>query len=494
MRSRASPFWEVLSKICWRLKIQSESPRSRFLCVKSIHSMPTADVGDIFRVVAISVSKLVVSGGLSAWVFRQLEHQKKIKNPDSVLKGLAVVNTNLLIPLFIFTRCSMGLTADLVMQLWVVPLLTLAFMSIGYLSGVAATRLSAAPRAMWPTMVTMVTFSNVVGMPLPLLESLISGLFGQQAAEAQARGASFLFLCNVAQSVTMWSLAGPMLRHGGPFARPHEDGSQSGIILESSTRSDQPPPDEGVGRGRRPKIVWRAPKHSRLTTVEHGAMQPSEEDPSVGAKLEAAMDAEEVQSAARPPRTPSTLWGRIRASPFIDGMLAVRNAINRPAAASLMGILVGCTPLRYVFVEEAAPMRWLIDSLELLGTGGIPLIIFVLGATLSKGGGNGGSVGDMPRAAVVATLLAKLVLVPVLNICLIYACTYAGVLTRGIDGLLPLTMVIVGASPTAMNISMIATMQGTGHREVAMLMFYQYVLAIVTVSLFASVGLLLFLT
>jgi predicted permease len=340
----------------------------------------------------------------------------------------------------------------------------------------------------------MVTFSNVVGMPLPLLESLISGLFGQQAAEAQVRGASFLFLCNVAQSVTMWSLAGPMLRHGGPFARPHEDGSQSGIILESSTRSDQPPPDEGVGRGRRPKIVWRAPKHSRLTTVEHGAMQPSEEDPSVGAKLEAAMDAEEVQSAARPPRTPSTLWGRIRASPFIHGMLAVRNAINRPAAASLMGILVGCTPLRYVFVEEAAPMRWLIDSLELLGTGGIPLIIFVLGATLSKGGGNGGSVGDMPRAAVVATLLAKLVLVPVLNICLIYACTYAGVLTRGIDGLLPLTMVIVGASPTAMNISMIATMQGTGHREVAMLMFYQYVLAIVTVSLFASVGLLLFLT
>jgi hypothetical protein len=169
--------------------------------------MPTADVGDIFRVVAISVSKLVVSGGLSAWVFRQLEHQKKIKNPDSVLKDLAVVNTNLLIPLFIFTRCSMGLTADLVMQLWVVPLLTLAFMSIGYLSGVAATRLSAAPRAMWPTMVTMVTFSNVVGMPLPLLESLISGLFGQQAAEAQVRGASFLFLCNVAQSVTMWSLA-----------------------------------------------------------------------------------------------------------------------------------------------------------------------------------------------------------------------------------------------------------------------------------------------
>ena len=36
-----------------------------------------------------------------------------------------------------------------------------------------------------------------------------------------------------------------------------------------------------------------------------------------------------------------------------------------------------------------------------------------------------------------------------------------GLVPKG-DGLLPLTMLIAGASPTAMNISMIATLQGTG--------------------------------
>ena len=43
-----------------------------------------------------------------------------------------------------------------------------------------------------------------------------------------------------------------------------------------------------------------------------------------------------------------------------------------------------------------------------------------------------------------------------------------------------------------MNISTIATLQGTGQHEVAAIMFYEYLLAIFSVSLVASAGLLLF--
>ena len=38
----------------------------------------------------------------------------------------------------------------------------------------------------------------------------------------------------------------------------------------------------------------------------------------------------------------------------------------------------------------------------------------------------------------------------------------------------------------------VATMQGTGVREISQLVFYQYLLAILTVSLFCSAGLVLF--
>lgn len=435
----------------------------------------------VARVVAISVFKIVIAGGLSALVFRQLVRQKKLKAADTILKDLSTINTNLLIPLFIFTRCSKGLTADLVLHLWVVLPLVLIFMFTGFLCGVVATRLSSAPRAMWPIMVTITTFSNVIGLPLPLLESIIEGLFGHDAAEAQARGASYLFLCNVVQSVLMWSLAGPMLKDGAPCARPSDTarGSQRMIMLENSTRSDMP--------------VHTEDSSARASSVEQQVgLRASEEEsvaePSSNGKGEVAHRIEAAEGG--PPAVAAGLCGRVAAGAWRRA-LAIRNGINRPAAASLFGILVGVTPLRRVLVEEDAPLRWLTDSLELLGTGGIPLIIFVLGATLSKGGG--GAAGAMPRPAIAATLAAKLLVVPSVNIGAVYAMVQSGLIATGADGLLPLTLVIVGASPTAMNISIIATMQGTGHREVAIIMFYQYVIAILTVSLFASVGLLLFL-
>ena len=61
------------------------------------------------------------------------------------------------------------------------------------------------------------------------------------------------------------------------------------------------------------------------------------------------------------------------------------------------------------------------------------------------------------------------------------------------DPLLPLCLVVIGASPTAMNMSTIASLAGAGQREVAQLLFWQYVLAAITMSIFATVGLLIFL-
>ena len=141
-------------------------------------------------------------------------------------------------------------------------------------------------------------------------------------------------------------------------------------------------------------------------------------------------------------------------------------------------------------MTEDAPLRWVLDAMELIGAGAVPLVIFVLGATLSKGPAGAG--GAMPVRTIVGVLFAKLVVVPSITLGLLMCCVQAGLVPLG-DGLLPITLLIVGASPTAMNINVIATLQGTGQKEVASIMFYQYLLAIISVSVVASVGLLIFL-
>ena len=163
--------------------------------------------------------------------------------------------------------------------------------------------------------------------------------------------------------------------------------------------------------------------------------------------------------------------------------------LNAPTLASLLGLVVGCTPLRGVISADGAPLKWVLDGMNLIGSGAVPLVIFTLGATLSDGPAGAG--GLMPRRTIIAVLVAKLLVVPICALGTLLVCLRLGLLPTG-DGLLPLAMLIIGASPTAMNISTIATLQGTGAREVASIMFYEYILAILTVSLVSSVGLVLF--
>ena len=56
-------------------------------------------------------------------------------------------------------------------------------------------------------------FSNVLGLPLPLVQSIVAGLAAYASdEEAQSRCISYLFLANIASSTCMWSLT-PMRSH-----------------------------------------------------------------------------------------------------------------------------------------------------------------------------------------------------------------------------------------------------------------------------------------
>jgi len=67
-----------------------------------------------------------------------------------------------------------------------------------------------------------------------------------------------------------------------------------------------------------------------------------------------------------------------------------------------------------------------------------------------------------------------------------------GLLPRTDPVLLPLALLAVGASPTAMNLSTIAQLAGSGQGEVTKVIFFQYIFAVITVSVYATLGLLLF--
>jgi predicted permease len=167
--------------------------------------------------------------------------------------------------------------------------------------------------------------------------------------------------------------------------------------------------------------------------------------------------------------------------------------LTKPAMASFIGITVGVNPaLRSALVVPSAPLRPLIDACAMMGRGAIPLIIFTLGATLGKGPSTAAG-GLFSRKTLIAVLVAKLMLVPAANLALLHIAIALGLLPPVDENpLLPMALLVVGCSPTAMNLATISQLAGVGEHEVAQALFWQYVLAVATMSIWGTVGLFLF--
>lgn len=304
-------------------------------------SLPLATVA---RVVAVAVAKLITGGGLSALFYRQMVARGKLTK--QFLKDVGTLNKDLLLPCMIFANVAKGVTIEMVADLWVVPLYVLAVALSSLLTGTVAAWLTCTPRGLRPIVQTMVTFNNVIGLPLPLLMSLIDDVPQLRAApESHTRGTSYLFLANVVFSILMWTTAGPLLALGKDAGAP-----ATPVLSSSATRSDAP--DAGSETALPPAVEMEAA--------------------AVGAGGSGA-------AGGAPPR---------RRSRHADSLRSCGRQclpiLNRPVLASLFGLLVGCTPLRLVLAADGAPLRMLVDGMFLLGYGAVPTVVFILGATLSK--------------------------------------------------------------------------------------------------------------
>ena len=403
---------------------------------------------DIALVAGTSVLKVVIGGGFSAFAFRYLSKRGDIS--DGFIKQVALLNKKLFLPCFIFANCAQGLTGDLVASLLFLPILAALYVLGGALAGFVGATLSCTPRSQWPVFITMTTFSNVVGMPLPLCLSIIEGVPSlRDSPDAEARAPSYLFLVNIVQSSLMWSLAGRVLALGAPDA-------SSGRMLSTSSRSDMP-------------VVEMTVQQERTAPVGDGMASAAAEG-----------------DAATAPATTATR----RAKSVAIGCYNVLN--NAPTMASLLGCACGVIgPLRPVFIDLDAPLRFIIDGMLLIGKGAVPLVIFVLGANMSKG--STGNAGLLRMRTIAGVLITKLIVVPVIALGTLQLSLALKLIPADPTGLLPLLLIVVGASPTAMNTSTIATIQGAGQREVSVLLFWLYILAPISVSFWSSIGMVCFL-
>ena len=156
--------------------------------------------------------------------------------------------------------------------------------------------------------------------------------------------------------------------------------------------------------------------------------------------------------------------------------------VPAPVLASLVGLGVGCWPAaKAALFGPRAPLAFATNALAVLAAATVPAMSFTLGAVLHNGPGRT-RIGWPSIAGVIA---ARLALVPALGALAVLGAAKLGAFAP-LDPMFMYVLLVQNAAPTAINVQAIATMFGNHEREMAALLFWQYMAAIVALPCILS--------
>jgi predicted permease len=139
--------------------------------------------------------------------------------------------------------------------------------------------------------------------------------------------------------------------------------------------------------------------------------------------------------------------------------------------------MVGIPPsaLQEALFSPSGSLSLIGDSLEMLGQPLVPVLLLVLGANLSYGPGP----GHLPPSTVLAMLLSRLVVLPLLGATLITQALSAGWIHME-DPLAVVVMMLVWSTPTAILVHSLASVHENGEDEISALLFWEYLSCVLT--------------
>ncbi|KAG0448390.1 hypothetical protein HPP92_027854 [Vanilla planifolia] len=144
----------------------------------------------------------------------------------------------------------------------------------------------------------------------------------------------------------------------------------------------------------------------------------------------------------------------------------VRKLFAPSTIGVIAGLVVAATPqLKEKLVGEGAPLRFVQDSITLLGNGTIPSLILITGGNLIKGI-NGPGMGP---SLVIGVVLIRFVLLPIVGTIIVECAAHVGLVHS--DPLFRLVILLQHAVPPAMNTASMIQMLNAGESELSVIFF-----------------------
>eukprot|EP01029_Cantina_marsupialis_P029091 TRINITY_DN779782_c0_g1_i1.p1 TRINITY_DN779782_c0_g1~~TRINITY_DN779782_c0_g1_i1.p1 ORF type:complete len:445 (+),score=118.51 TRINITY_DN779782_c0_g1_i1:113-1447(+) len=427
-----------------------------------------------------SVLRVLLSCLVGGFLVKKFFQQKKTS-----LKDMSQLLGKLLLPSLMIARLGENLTWDELQDSYIVPVFALVYMIIGLMLGRIVSIFCEEQDK--PVAMTTIGFSNSVGIPLPIVIALSSDLDWMDEDMAS----TYIFMLVGVMASGIWSI---------------------GWMIYSNAVAKQ---EEAERAERRAAIKLQSAAESSLQITDGGeevksmntdiSSNGSIEVPALGNNDKGATEDEISIDMPSTPASPTdgdscvmspTVLAAIGTNDIPQNDEVKLSAIHRlgiflwnkiltpPLIGTAIGCVIGLVSFLHTFFNDDDQAGFIVfQVIQLFGKACVPVVLVILGSNFLEKPDN--TQGAISKGVIALICLARLIIMPIIGVTLV---------TVGHDlGIVPdnpvMRFVLLSQSATPSPMSMIAVAQLTGGntRSMSAVLYYMYICAIATITIWNAI-------
>ncbi|KAF3677827.1 putative Mediator of RNA polymerase II transcription subunit 18 [Capsicum annuum] len=407
-----------------------------------------------------------------------LGHKKTQIVPKETFKLLSKLVFALFLPCLIFIHLGQSITLDNFVHWWFIPVNVLLSTLVGFVLGVLVVIICRPPQEFTRFTIIMTAFGNTGNLHLAIVGSICHSIDQPFGPDCKRNGVAYVSFAQWVAVILVYTLVYHMME---PPMEYYEVADEREKVEEERGQQE----DNGVSRPLLVEAEWPAiedkeTENSKTALVARIFNSVSNLSVANGPDVEndihdTADDPEPIRCLAAPKV--------IKKMRTVAEQTPVQHILQPPTIASLFAILVGMVPhLKAFTFGYDAPLSFITDSLEILAGAMVPSVMLILGGMLAEGPNE----SKLGLRTMIGISVARLFVLPLLGIGVVTLANKMNILVEG-DHMYTFVLLLQYTTPSAILLGAIASLRGYAVSEASALIFWQHLLALISLSLYIVV-------
>lgn len=386
-------------------------------------------------------------------------------------RWLSKLNLVFFTPCLLYSNIASTISYERLLAFWPIPVFFFTFTLISWTLSQLVAPIFNIGRYYKRFVLACVMFCNTNSLPVAIISSLAFSeagkilYWGPDDTEemVSARGISYTLFFGLFCNIVRWSYGYNLLQKKAEdddsLTTIYSKGSDYGSINDASRRSSAATVS-GENDLEYESRSLKAPSRNTTSNFDHE---------------------EEAESS----------WKRC----FVSFFVSVDKFMSPPLYAALLALIVGLTPplKNLMYNQESFFYASITKAIESCGKASVPIVLVCLGAQL-KSIRETQQTSTAPYKPVALSIFIRMFLTPLCVIPIVFAFAYFGKAWSELasDPMFIVSMVVVGCTPTAINLSQITQVNGIFEEEMLNVLFWSYgVICIPVCTLVVSLALIM---